>query len=115
MAFLWAVLPARLVVPDVVGMPARLMPGPADGPPGADALGVAGAWGLGLSVGLWAWGRTVPRGRALVVSVGVPVRVSVGSPSGGACVGLSVGRIGVPWCWRGSRWACVAAAWRAAG
>ena len=84
-------------------------------PPGADALGVAGAWGLGLSLGLWAWGRTVPRGRALVVSVGVAVRVCVGGPSVGECVGLFVGRIGVPWCERGSDWACVAAAWRAAG
>ena len=34
MAFLWAVLPARLVGRGAVGMPARLVPGLADGPPG---------------------------------------------------------------------------------
>ena len=70
--------------------------------PGADALGVAGAWGLGLSVGLWAWGRVVPKGRVLVVSGGVAVHVCVGGPSGGACAGPSVGRFGLPWRGRGS-------------
>ena len=81
--------------------------------PGADVPDVAGACGLGLSVGLWACGRMVPRGpsgRALVASVGVAVHVCVE----GACVGPSVGRIGGLWCWSGSASACVAAASRAA-
>ena len=81
----------------------------------ADVRGVAGACRLGPWVGLWAWGRTMPRGRALVMSVGVAVHVCVGGPSDGACVGPSVGRLGGLWCGRGSEWACVAATWRAAG
>ena len=83
--------------------------------PGAGALGVTGAWGLGVPLGLWAWGCTVPKGRVLVVSVGVAVRDFPGGPSGGVCAGPSVGRFGVPCRGRGSGWACVAAAWRAAG
>ena len=83
--------------------------------PGAAVLGVAGAWGFGLSVGLWAWGCTVPEGRVLVVSVGVAPHACVGGPSGGAYAGPSVGRSGVPRCGRGSGWSCVAAARLAAG
>ena len=83
--------------------------------PGVDVLGVTGDWGLGLSVGFWAWGRTVPRGRALVAPVRVAVHVCVGGRSDGACLGPSVGQIGGLWCGRGSGWACVAAAWWAAG
>ena len=59
--------------------------------------GAAGAWGLGLPLGMWASGRMVPTGRsgqALVASVGVAVRVCVGGPSDGVCVGLAVGRTG---------------------
>ena len=82
--------------------------------PGADVLGVTGASGSGLSVGMWAWGRTVPRGRALLASVRVAVHVCVGRPSDGACVGPSVSQIGGPWCCQGSGWACVTPAWRAA-
>ena len=78
-------------------------------------LGVAGAWGFGLSVGWWAWGCIVPEGGVLVVSVGVAARVCVGGPSGGAYAGPSAGRSGVPWRRRGSRWACSAAARLAAG
>ena len=74
--------------------------------PGAVALRVAVAWGPGLSVGLWAWGRTVPKGRVLVVSVGPAVRVCVRGPLAGACAGPSVRRFGVPWRGRGSGWAC---------
>ena len=81
----------------------------------AAALGVAGAWGLGLSVGLLAWGRTVPEGRVLVASVGVAVRVCVGGPLGGAYAGPSIDRSGVPWRGLGSWWACVAAARLLAG
>ena len=62
-------------------------------PRGADALGVARACGLGLSVGLWAWGCTVPRSRALVVSVGVAVRVSVGGLSKARVQGLPSARL----------------------
>ena len=76
----------------------------------AVAQGVAGAWGLGLSSGLWAWKCTVPDGRLLVVYVGVAVRVCVGGPLDGAYAGPSVGRSGVPWRGRGSAWAYVAAA-----
>ena len=83
--------------------------------PGAVVLGVAGAWGLGLSVGLWAWGCTVPEGRVLVASVGVAACDCVGGPSGGAYAGPSVGRSGEPWRGRGSGWACIAAARLAAG
>ena len=83
--------------------------------PGADVLSAAGAWRLGLSVGLWASGRTVLKGRVLMVLVGVAVRDCVGGPSGGTCAGPSVGRFGVLWRGRGPGWACVAAAWRAAG
>ena len=75
---------------------------------------VAGAWGVRLSVGPGLLGCTVPEGRAAVVSVGVAVCASVGGPSGGVCAGSAAGRSGVPWCGRGSGWACVAAAWLAA-
>ena len=57
--------------------------------PGVDVQGVAGTWGLGLLVGMWAWGPMVPRGRsgqALVASSGVAVRVCVGEPSDGVCL-----------------------------
>ena len=75
--------------------------------PGAAVMDVAGAWGLGLLVGLWAWGCTVPEGRVLVVSVGVVARAYGAGPSGGAYAGPSIGRSGVPWRGRGSGWACV--------
>ena len=49
-------------------------------------------------MGLWAWGRMVPRGpsgRALVSSVSVAVQVCVGGPSDGACLGpLLAGLLG---------------------
>ena len=51
----------------------------------------------------------------MVVSVGVAVCACVGGPSGGAYAGPAAGRSGVPWCGPGSGWACVAAAWLAAG
>ena len=51
----------------------------------------------------------------MVVSVGVAVCACVGGASGGAYAGLTAGRSGGPWCGRGSGWACVAAAWLAAG
>ena len=76
---------------------------------------VAGAWGSRPSVGSWVWGRTVSEGRMVVVSVGVAACACVGGSSGGAYAGPAVGRSGVPWCGWGSRWACVAAAWLAAG
>ena len=76
---------------------------------------VAGAWGVRPSVGPGVWGCRVPEGRAAVVSVGVAVCACVGGPSGGVCAGSAAGRSGVPWCGRGSGWACVAAAWLAAG
>ena len=75
--------------------------------------GAAGAWGLGLPVKMWAWGCMVPRGRsgqALEALVGVAVRVCVGGPSDGVCVGLAVGQTGGLWCWWGSGLACVGAA-----
>ena len=82
----------------------------ADRSPGAAVLDVAGAWGLGLWVGLWAWGRTVSEGLVVVVSVGVAALACVGGSSGGAYAGPAVGQSGVPWRGRGSGWACVAAA-----
>ena len=54
-------------------------------------------------------------GLAVVVSVGVAVCACVGGPWGGAYAGPAAGRSGVPWCGRGSGWACVAAAWLVAG
>ena len=48
--------------------------------PGVNLQGAAGAWGLGLPLDMWAWGRMVPRRRsgwALVPSIGVAVRVRV--------------------------------------
>ena len=84
MAFLSAVLPAWLVGCSAVGMPARLVPVPADGPPGPMRWVLPEPGVLGFGWGLWVWGRTVPRGGALVVWVGVAVRVRVGRPSGGA-------------------------------
>ena len=66
-------------------------------------------------MGSWVWGRTVSEDRAVVVSVGVAACARVGGPSGGAYAGPAVGWSGVPWCGRGSGWACVAAAWLAAG
>ena len=50
-------------------------------------------------MGLWVWGGAVPDGWVLAVSDAGP----------------SVGRSGVPWHGQGSRSACVAAAWLAAG
>ena len=81
--------------------------------PAADGLGVAGAWGRGLPVGMWAWGRMVPRshsGRALVASVLVMVHVRVEGLSDGACVGPFVGWTGGLWCRWGPGLACVGAA-----
>ena len=66
-------------------------------------------------MGMWAWGRMVPRvrsGRALVASAEVAVRVCVGGPSDGVCVGPAVGQTGGLWCGWGSRLACVGAASR---
>ena len=71
--------------------------------------------GLGPRWGRGWWGCTVPEGRAAVVLVGVAVCACVGGPWGGVCAGSAAGRSGVPWCGRGSGWACVAAAWLAAG
>ena len=76
---------------------------------------VAGAWGVRPSVGPGVWGCTEPEGRAAVVSVGVAVCAYVGGQSSGVCTWSAAGRSGVPWCGRGSGWACVAAAWLAAG
>ena len=49
-----------------------------------------------------------------MVSVAVAVCACVGGPSGGVYAGSAAGRSGVPWCGRGSGWACVAVAWLAA-
>ena len=76
---------------------------------------VAGAWGVRPSVGPGVWGCRVPEGRPAVMSVGVAVCACVGGLSGGACTGSAAGQSGVLWCGRGSGWACVAAAWLAAG
>ena len=76
---------------------------------------VAGARGARPSVGPGMWGCTVPEGQAAVVSVGVAVCACVAGPSGGVCAGSTAGRSSVPWCGRGSGWACFAAAWLAAG
>ena len=51
----------------------------------------------------------------MVVSVGVAVCACVGGPLSIAFAGPPAGRSGVPWCGQGSGWACVAAAWLAAG
>ena len=83
--------------------------------PGAAVLDLARVWGFGPSMGLWAWGCTVFEDRVAVVSVGVVARACVRGSSGGAFAGPAVGRSGVPWRGRGSRWACVAAARLAAG
>ena len=64
---------------------------------------------------MWAWGRMVPRGRSgrgLVASVRVAVRVCVGGPSDGMCVGLAIGPTGGLWCDWGSRVGLVGAAGR---
>ena len=82
---------------------------------GAVVLVVAGAWGSRSSVGLWAWGRTVSEGRVVAVSVGVAACASVGESPGDVYASPPVGRSGVPWLGPGSGWACVAAAWLAAG
>ena len=76
---------------------------------------VAGTWGPGLPVGMWAWGRMVTRGlsgRALVASAGVAVRVCVGGLSDGVCVGLAVAWAGGLWCGWGSGLASVGGAGR---
>ena len=51
----------------------------------------------------------------MVASVGVAVCVRVWRLSVGVYVGSAAGRSGAPWCGRGSGWACVVAAWLAAG
>ena len=81
----------------------------------SSAPDVARAWRIRPSLGLWVWGCTVWEGQAVVVSVGVAVCACLRGPSGGAYTGPAAGRSGVPWCWRGSGWACVAAAWLLAG
>ena len=76
-------------------------------------LGVAGPWGLGLPVGMRAWGLMRPRGHsgwALVVLVRVAVHVCEGGPSGDACEGPFVGQTGGLWYGWGSGLACVGAA-----
>ena len=81
----------------------------------SDPARVSGAWGVRPSVGPGVSGCTVPGDGAAVVSVGVAVCTCVGGPSGGVSAGSAAGRSGVPWCGRHSGWACVAAAWLAAG
>ena len=76
---------------------------------------VAGAWGVRFSVTPGPWGCKVSEGWAAVVSVGAAVCACVWGPSGGVYAGSAAGRSGVPWCGRGSEWACAAAAWLAAG
>ena len=76
-------------------------------------LDIAGASGSRPSAG--SWGRTESEGRVVAVSVGVEAYACVGGSSGGAYAGPAAGRLGVPWRGRGSEWACVAAAWLAAG
>ena len=83
--------------------------------PGAAVLDVAGTWGSGPSVESWAWGRTVSEGWVVAMSVRVAACACVGGSSGGTYAGPAVGRSGVPWRGWGSGWACVAAAWLAAG
>ena len=51
----------------------------------------------------------------MVASVGVAVCVRVGRLSVGVQFGSAAGWSGAPWCGRGSGWACVVAAWLAAG
>ena len=51
----------------------------------------------------------------MVVSVGLAVCACVGGTSGAAYAGPAAGRSCVPWCGRGFGWACIAAAWLAAG
>ena len=75
---------------------------------------VAGGCGVRPAVGPGVRGCTVSEGRAAVVSVGVMVCACVGGPLGGVYAGSAAGGSGVPWCGRGSGWACVAAAWLAA-
>ena len=76
---------------------------------------VAEAWGVRPPVGPWLWGCPASEGRAAVASVGVAVCVRVGRLLVGVYVGSAAGRSGVPWCGWGSGWACVVAAWLAAG
>ena len=76
---------------------------------------VAEARGVRPPVGPWVWGCPASEGRAVVASVGVAVCVRVGRLSVGVYVGSAAGRSGAPWCGRGSGWACVVAAWLAAG
>ena len=102
---------ARLVGRGAAGAPVRRASWPV-GPPCRtlpDPGGLGPFWGRGV------WGCTVSEGRAAVVSVGVAVCACVGGASGGVYAGSAAGRSGVPWCGRGSGWACVAAAWLAAG
>ena len=81
----------------------------------SSVLDVAGAWGVRPPVGPGVWECTVSEGRSAVVSVGAAVCACVGGPSDGVYAGSPAGGSGVPWCGRGSGWACVAAAWLAAG
>ena len=96
MTALRAVLPARPAGRGAAGTPVQLMPWPAN-PPGSTVLDVAGAWGFGPSMRLWAWGCTVSEGRVLVVSVGAAAHAYVGGSLGSAYAGPSVGLSGVPW------------------
>ena len=76
---------------------------------------VAEAWGVRPPMGPWVWGCPASEGRAAVALVGVAVCVRVGRLSVVVYVGSAAGRSGVPWCGRGSGWACVVAGWLAAG
>ena len=76
---------------------------------------VAEARGVRPPVGPWVWGCPASEGWAVVASVGVAVCVCVGRLSAGVYVRSAAGRSGASWCGRGSWWACVVAAWLAAG
>ena len=93
MGFLRAVLPARVVGRGAVGMPARLVPGPVDGPLGPMR------W-VSPEPGDWGSRRGCGRGGARCRGAGRwwcrSVWRYVGGPLPGTCVGPSVGRIRVP-------------------
>ena len=111
MTVLPAVPAVRLVGHGAAGAPARRALWPVS--PLCRTLQKPG--GLGPRCGRGCWGCPASEGRAAVASVGVAVCVRVGRLSVGVYVGSAAGGSGVPWCGRGSGWACVVAACLAAG
>ena len=102
---------ARLVGRGAAGAPVRRVSWPV-GPPrrtSPEPGGLGPRWGRGCG------GARCQRAGRRWCRSGYRCVPCMGGPSGGVYAGPTAGRSGVPWCGRGSGWACDAAVWLAAG